>query len=261
MIGLKPSFRKRFILCGSCGLLLVLLLAITAASVATAQTYLPSATFQSAAGPGVAPDGFVVQTPTATTTRLVFLPVIMRSLPATSTPSPTPTAIGSATPTVTPTWTPSRTSTPTLSSGPQDGSWTGKTSRNYPMSFDVSANGTKWASFKLKTRFSVGGCSGTLETTVNGPGTISGGKFSYSSSTYAFSGQFNTSTSASGTYAWSNYNIYGCGYFTQSGTWTATAPASTQRAAIASGSEACLVEQVDQLENGQMRVCIAQRIE
>lgn len=197
--------------------------------------------------------------------REAYLPLVLKELRSPLSPTTTPTVVNGSTPTPTgsppPTKTRIPTITPTRPSGPQDGHWAGTTSLGYPMSFDVSANGTKWASFKLKTRFSVGGCSGTLETTVDGPGTISGGKFSDSSSTYAFSGQFNTSTSASGTYAWSNYYIYGCGYFTQSGTWTATAPASTQRAAIASGSEACFVEQVDQLENGQMRVCITQRTE
>jgi hypothetical protein len=108
--------------------------------------------------------------------------------------------------------------------GPVDGHWTGTTSRGWPMSFNVSSGGTSWSDFKLKTDFSAGGCSGTLETTVFGPGTITNNQFSYSGGTFSFSGQFTSSTTASGTYAFTNHSIPGCGNFSQSGTWTANWP-------------------------------------
>jgi hypothetical protein len=108
--------------------------------------------------------------------------------------------------------------------GPVDGHWTGTTSRGWPISFNVSSGGTSWSDFKLKTDFSAGGCSGTLETTVFGPGTITNNQFSYSGGTFSFSGQFTSSTTANGTYAFTNHSIPGCGNFSQSGTWTANWP-------------------------------------
>ena len=100
------------------------------------------------------------------------------------------------------------------------GPWTGTTSRGYPMSFDVSSGSTQWSNFKLKTNFSAGSGSGTVETTVYGPATITNNQFSYSGSDFSFSGQFNSLTTASGSYAY-NRLIPGCGTFVQSGTWTA----------------------------------------
>ena len=110
-----------------------------------------------------------------------------------------------------------------------DGPWTGTTSRGYPMSFNVASGGTTWSTFKLKTDFSVGGCSGTVETTVFGPGPITNNQFSSSTGSFSFSGQFSTPTSANGTYAYVNHSIPGCGIFNQSGTWTAntTSPPPT----------------------------------
>ena len=107
---------------------------------------------------------------------------------------------------------------------PPDGHWTGTTSRGYPMSFDVSAGGTTWSSFTLKTDFALVGCSGTIETTSSGPGSIINNRFNGGSSTYQFSGQLTSLTTASGTYAYTNYFVFGCGYLTQSGTWTASRP-------------------------------------
>ncbi|MCL4299196.1 MAG: fibronectin type III domain-containing protein [Anaerolineae bacterium] len=109
-----------------------------------------------------------------------------------------------------------------------DGHWTGTTSRGYPMSFDVASGGTTWSNFKLKTNFSVGGCSGTVETTVFGPGPIINNQFSSSTGSFSFSGQFSTPTSVSGTYSYVNHSIPGCGNFTQSGTWTANTTAQPQ---------------------------------
>jgi hypothetical protein len=111
------------------------------------------------------------------------------------------------------------------SSTPQDGSWTGSTDRGQPMSLTVQSSGTQWASFKLKTDFNFGYCSGTLETTVSGPGSITAGQFSYDGSTFDFSGTFDSSVRAHGTYAFTNmYTGTGCPSLTQSGTWNATTP-------------------------------------
>ena len=90
------------------------------------------------------------------------------------------------------------------------------------MSFDVSSDSKSWSNFKLKTNFSFGGCTGTVETTVYGPGNIINNQFSYGTGTFSFSGQFTSANSANGQYAYTNQYIYGCGYFSQSGTWTAS---------------------------------------
>ena len=105
------------------------------------------------------------------------------------------------------------------------------------MSFDISSDGTQWSNFKLKTDFSTTSCggstSGTIETTITGPGSISGNQFSFSGSTFSFMGKFNSPTTASGTYAFTNLQIviglpyppYVCYYYlTQSGTWTSNGP-------------------------------------
>lgn len=116
---------------------------------------------------------------------------------------------------------------------PQDGSWAGTTSHSHPMSYTVQSGGTQWAQFKLNTDFvsATCGASGTIEITVPGPGSISNGYFSYDSGTYDFSGDFSSSTVASGSYAFTNYQItiglpwppYICfDYLTQSGTWNAS---------------------------------------
>jgi hypothetical protein len=104
---------------------------------------------------------------------------------------------------------------------PPDGHWAGTTSRGQPMSFDVSGGGATWSNFKLKTDFSFGGCSGTVEVTIPGPGTITNNQFSSSGSggAFSFSGQLTSLTTASGTYAFVN-DPTGCGSLTQSGTWT-----------------------------------------
>jgi len=111
---------------------------------------------------------------------------------------------------------------------PNPGSWAGTTSRNQPMSFTVSRDSTQWSSFKLKTDFSGTGISGWIEIPVPGPNPISAGYFSYTSSTYSFTGNFTSSRLANGTFSFTNYPIpiYG-GYFylTQSGTWSASSKA------------------------------------
>ncbi len=157
--------------------------------------------------------------------RNLFLPLLLqRGSPSTptltDTPSPTPT--NSPTRTPTPTDTPSPTPTFTPGSRPQDGTWRGTTNRSYPMSFDIIGNGSQWRTFKLKTNFQIGGCSGTVEVTIPGPGDINGNQFSRTGSTFAFAGSFDSPTTAHGTYDFVNEEVYSCGYFTQSGTWTAS---------------------------------------
>jgi hypothetical protein len=118
---------------------------------------------------------------------------------------------------------------------PIDATWTGTTSRGYPMSFNVSSTGTQWNTFKLKTDFNATNCgaTGTIEITVPGPGSITNDQFSYTSSTYSFTGQFNSISTASGAYSFINRQIviglpyppYVCYYYlTQSGTWSASTP-------------------------------------
>jgi hypothetical protein len=107
---------------------------------------------------------------------------------------------------------------------PPDIHWTGTTSRGQPMSFDVSTDGKQWRNFKLKTDFVIGSCSGTTETTVPGPGDITSTQFSLNMGTYSFSGQFNSPTTASGSYSFVDRSITNCGTFSQTGTWTAQSP-------------------------------------
>ncbi len=122
-----------------------------------------------------------------------------------------------------------------ITDAPVDAAWTGSTSRGHSMSFTVSSGGTQWSTFKLKTDFVASNCgaSGTMEITVPGPGSISGNQFSYTSSTFSFTGQFTSASAASGTYSFTNRQIvigipyppYVCYYYlTQSGTWSASTP-------------------------------------
>ena len=128
------------------------------------------------------------------------------------------------------------------------------------MSFDVTSGGTSWATFVLKTDFWAGGCSGTVETTVDGPGAIVDGRFSVSAGTFSFSGQSTSSTSASGTYAYSSDHIFGCGYFSQSGTWAARAPgfAGPQDSGTTgpqAETESCFETQYQHTAEGTIVIC------
>jgi hypothetical protein len=111
---------------------------------------------------------------------------------------------------------------------PANGFWTGTTSRNHPMSFTVQSGGTQWSTFKLKTDYNATTCgvTGTMELTIFGPGNIFNSQFSVSSGNgFSASGQFTSSTNATGTFSFSNYPIQVglCTYFfNQSGTWTAS---------------------------------------
>jgi hypothetical protein len=109
-----------------------------------------------------------------------------------------------------------------------DGSWTGTTSRGYPVSFTVSSSGTTWSNFRLKTNFDFGSCEGTVEVGFTQPGAISNSQFGRQTTTFSFTGQFTGPGTASGTYTFNNMFISGCGAsFSQSGTWTASVPLPT----------------------------------
>jgi len=198
-----------------------------------------------AASPTATPTGTSTSTPTSTATR-THTPTPTGTGTSTSTPTstaththtPTPTPTSTSTPTPTRTATPTGTPTPTNTTQPTPvaGHWAGTTSRGHPMSFEVSLDSTQWISFTLETDFSAPSCgvsSGTLETTVPGPGSITNNQFSYSSSTYSFTGQFTSATTSTGTYNYNNFQIviglpyppYVCFYYlTQSGTWSASGP-------------------------------------
>jgi hypothetical protein len=114
-----------------------------------------------------------------------------------------------------------------------DASWTGMTFWNEPMSFKVINSGTQWSTFKLKAVFAGCSASGTIEITVFGPGNITNDQFSYSGSTFSFTGQFTSPFTATGTYSFNNHLIvvslpyppYVCYvHFNQSGTWSASTP-------------------------------------
>jgi len=149
-------------------------------------------------------------TPTPTNTSsgvLVYLPLVMKQYPLP--PTPTPTSV--------------------------PGSWAGTTNLGYAVSFNVSTNGAQWTNFALTTHWSATVCSASVSETLtvskSGPGTISSGNFSYFSSSYDFTGHFNSATTATGTFAFKSYPRtvsvpyppYTCTYYlTQSGTWSAT---------------------------------------
>jgi len=116
---------------------------------------------------------------------------------------------------------------------PYDGPWVGTGSSGYPVSFTVSGDGTAWGDFyyKLDVYCEHYGVSSTQEFTTPGPGTITDGQFSFSSGGIAFTGAFDTQTTASGTWTLTNYSwviplpppiyvhVHTLNY---SGTWTAT---------------------------------------
>lgn len=105
-----------------------------------------------------------------------------------------------------------------------NGHWTGTTNRGQPVSFDVLSGGNRWDNFKLRAPLSNCNLYSAVEYTLLGPGPINGNQFggSNSAGTFSFSGQFNSTTAASGTYAFVRFPIPGCSNFTQSGTWTAS---------------------------------------
>lgn len=139
--------------------------------------------------------------------------------------------------------------------------WAGTTSRGYPMSFEVSADGQRWSGFKLKTGFSFGSCTGTTEIMLLSPGgSITEGRFSGAGTTFSFTGQFTSPSTATGSYAFNNYSIY-CGsyvyYLTQSGTWMATSPASASTTTLLHQTQRCVSEQrIPHYPNAITVVCV-----
>jgi len=136
---------------------------------------------------------------------------------------------------------------------PVEGQWSGTTSRDHPVSFMVSSAGQLWSDFSLLTDYTVsappcGTVSGTLLAALPGPGSIADGHMSQSGGGFSMSADFSSSTSASGSYSYVNYQIavgasfppYVCfGYLTQTGTWTATfASPATATPTITPTSEA-----------------------
>ena len=115
---------------------------------------------------------------------------------------------------------------------PFDGPWTGTNNGGRAVTFTTSGTGTAWTSFSYAIQFFCPTLGGNVSTTItqSGPGAITDGAFSYSSSTLAFTGSFSSPTSASGTYTLTAYPVtHGVpfppyvhtDYVTHSGTWTA----------------------------------------
>ena len=115
---------------------------------------------------------------------------------------------------------------------PNPGYWYGITSRGFPMSFEVSSDSSQVIDFKLKTDLTgMSGVSGWMTITLGGALNITDGQFSGSAGGYSVTGQFATSTAATGTYTFDNYKLtigipwppyIDYAYFSQSGEWTAS---------------------------------------
>lgn len=108
---------------------------------------------------------------------------------------------------------------------PEDGHRSGITSRGHPISFDVTDSGTFLRNFKIKTDFDFGACEGWIETSFPGPYSIINRNFSGGTPNINFTGKFSSPNTATGTYAYINYYIWGCNaYLNQSGTRNASIP-------------------------------------
>ena len=151
-------------------------------------------------GPAV---GHLALQVTITPTFSNYLPFVAKNWP------PTPTATSTPTPTPTATSTPS----PCL---PQLGDWTGQESeKNYPVSFTVTSE-CKVHLFKIKVRFGATTCRITVLEDLP----IIDDKFLFDATGVDISGEFDSSTSASGT-----YRVFLCGSTiiipASEGTWEA----------------------------------------
>jgi len=118
---------------------------------------------------------------------------------------------------------------------PYDGPWIGTTSEGRAVSFTVSNGGSEWGGFLYTIAFFCPAIGGTVTTgiTTSGPGTITDGEISYSGPNgVAFTGAFDTPTTASGTFTLTDYAVTHGGLpyppyvhtdiIDHSGTWTAT---------------------------------------
>jgi hypothetical protein len=113
-----------------------------------------------------------------------------------------------------------------------DGMWSGTTDQGEAVSFMVSSSGTQWSDFKLGYSFVATICGNLYVSFMSeaaGPGPISGGSFSaFVSYSDTFTGQFTSSTTATGTYAFVHKMFIlapggsTCFYYlAASGTWSA----------------------------------------
>jgi hypothetical protein len=109
---------------------------------------------------------------------------------------------------------------------PLPGHWTGSTSRSDPVTFDVAPPRDRWGNFELEAPVQAGVSTIAM---VPGPGVIAGGSFSVDlySGKFTASGSFSSEGTATGIYNFSSFNLGPYGYFTQSGTWSATVPLLT----------------------------------
>lgn len=129
------------------------------------------------------------------------------------------------TPTMTPTNEPTKTPTvvkPTVVP-PQPGIWVGVTSYGMPVSFEVHGDGKRIGQFSLRTygNFIFGlWCRPYISSSGNV--TINNNRFEVKSGTSFALGNFDSTTSASGTYKYNSPNNSVCGAFSESGTWSAT---------------------------------------
>jgi len=140
---------------------------------------------------------------TCAETLRVHLPLALRDYvpPTPGTPTPTPTPGG---PMPTPTPMPTSTSAPVI---PLDGNWIGTTNLGKIVTFQVTNSGTRWNTFAVQCP------NGVFYVTLSS-GSITNGTMQYGyDGVVGFTGQFNSSTTAVGT-----YQASACG----PGTWTAS---------------------------------------
>ncbi len=108
---------------------------------------------------------------------------------------------------------------------PKDGQWAGSTSQGKPISFEIAAGGSAYNHLKLAV--SQGDCEIEIDTySTSSTIPLRDGKISTSGKDdddgkYTLTGQFDSAQSASGTFAFENYDPGGDCSVTMSGTWVA----------------------------------------
>ena len=105
---------------------------------------------------------------------------------------------------------------------PVAGAWNGSTGSG-PVTFTVNQAGTQWSNFSLTTVYRFPTCILTFTARVNGSGSITNNRFSFTSATFAFTGTFTSTRTATGTFRFTGQSS-NCGVFSQTGTWSATGP-------------------------------------
>jgi hypothetical protein len=123
-------------------------------------------------------------------------------------PTPTPTPTHTSSPTATPTGTPTETPTPTPTPLPDyNGVWSGTTSQDKEISFTVENNAVISDTFELEMRGN--GCTTNSKGTFGIDAPIVDGSFedstdnSFIGTSHAISGKFDSETTASGTFRFS----------------------------------------------------------